>query len=69
MPTKKPGDLGFKGLTSQPADDWRLKIEIPNRLKGTTLPRIIHPNGIAHIKNQQALFDHPGQLKLKLKDG
>lgn len=69
MASKNPEHEDFAGLILQPADEWHLKIEAPQRSEGAvTPPRIINRNDIGCVKGQQVLFNNTNQLELNLED-
>ena len=68
MPKKSRG-TSFTGLTSEPAYDSFLKIQVPEHQEGVaSFPPVIDSNDMQHPKGQQTLFDNLGQLKLELKN-
>jgi|GEM_PF-6198555 len=66
---KKSRGTSFTGLTSEPANDSFLKIQVSEHPEGVaSFPPIIDFNEMHRPKGQQTLFDDLGQLKLELKN-
>jgi len=68
MTTKNPDDKGFRGLTSQPPDEWSLKVQTSGHSETAACLQVIDIGPKNTSVRQRVLFEHLGQLNLKLED-